>query len=185
MGRLIYSVASSLDGYNTDESGDYSWAEPTTEVISALTDDASSVSTYLYGRRMYNAMAGWETDPSLTAGSAELARFAAVWQAAEKVVFSRTLPDVWTTRTRLERELTVATVQAAKDQAAGDLTIEGTTIARSALHLGVVDVIELLVCPVIVGGGSRVLPEGLQASLTLTRQRRFSNGMVQLTYTCA
>ncbi|WP_249123890.1 dihydrofolate reductase family protein [Saccharopolyspora erythraea] len=112
--RVIYSVASSLDGYNTDAQGDYSWAFPDEEVIAALNADAREVSTYLYGRRMYEAMAGWETDPAVAAQSPESAAFATTWQAAQKIVFSAGLPEVWTRRTRLERELTAEAVETAR-----------------------------------------------------------------------
>jgi dihydrofolate reductase len=182
MNRVIYSVASSLDGYHTDAQGDYSWAVPDEEVIAALNADAANVSAYLYGRRMYEAMAGWETDPEVAVQSPESAAYATTWQAAHKVVFSATLPEVWTQRTRLERALTTEAVKVACAEASGDLTVEGPTLAHSALKLGVVDVIELLVCPIVVGGGTRVLPDKVRTSLSLRRERRFGNGMVQLTY---
>lgn len=180
--RVIYSVSSSLDGYNMDQSGDYSWAVPDEEVIAALTADAASVSTYLYGRRMYEAMAGWETDPAVAAQSPESAVFAETWKRAQKVVFSRSLDHPWTERTRLETELTREAVFQAKADSDGDVTVEGPTLAKSALALGLVDIVEVVYCPVVVGGGTRVFPEGLRLDLRLTRQRKFSNGMVQVTY---
>lgn len=182
MSRVIYSVACSLDGFHTDDQGDFSWAVPDEEVIAALTADVGAVSTYLYGRRMYEAMAGWETDPAFAAQSPESAAWATTWQAAQKVVFSTSLPEVWTKRTRLERELTTEVVETARAAATGDLTVEGPTLARSALALGVVDVIELLLCPVVIGAGMPVLPDGFRTRLSLARERRFGNGMVQLTY---
>lgn len=182
MGRVIYSVASSLDGYNTDAQGGFAWAMPDEAVIAALTDDTVGVSTYLMGRRMYETMAGWETEPSWAEGSPESARFADVWKRADKVVFSTTLAEVWTERTRLERALTVEAVERAKAEASGDLTVEGPTLAATALSLGLVDVVELLLCPVIVGGGGKVFPDGLSLDLRLARERRFDNGMVQVTY---
>ncbi|KAA5828787.1 dihydrofolate reductase family protein [Saccharopolyspora hirsuta] len=182
MSRIIYSVVSSLDGYNTDAQGDYSWAYPGEEVIAAINADMGEVSTYLYGRRIYEEMAGWETDPAFAAQTPESAVFAATWQAAQKIVFSATLPEVWTERTRLERELTPEVVEQARSEAPGDLTVEGPTLAHSALRLGLVDVVQLLICPVVVGGGAPVLPDGLRIDLALERERRFSNGMVQLTY---
>ncbi|MEV0901894.1 dihydrofolate reductase family protein [Actinoplanes sp. NPDC049802] len=182
MSRVIYSVASSLDGCHTDAEGDYSWAVPDEEVIAALNADAATVSTYLYGRRMYEAMAGWETDPEVAGQSPESAAYASTWKAAQKVVFSTTLPAVWTRQTRLERALTAEAVESARAGAPGDLTVEGPVLAHSALRQGLVDVVELLICPVVVGGGNRVLPGDLRASLALRRERRFGNGMVQLTY---
>lgn len=182
MGKVIYSIGSSLDGYYKDENGVFSWTVPSEEVVAALTDDMASISTYLYGRGMYEAMAGWETDPAYAAQSPELARFAEVWKQADKVVFSSTLDRTWTERTRLELALTVEAVRRAQDEAEGDLTIEGPTLAKNALALGVVDVVEFLIYPVTVGGGSRVLPDGLAIPLELVRERRFGNGAVQVTY---
>lgn len=182
MGKVIYSVASSLDGYNTDAQGGFTWAVPDEAVVAALTADLASVSTYLYGRRMYETMAIWETDPSAATWSPESGHFADTWKRAEKVVFSSSLEQTWTERTRLEPEFTVEALARAKSEAAGDLTIEGPTLAKSALLLGVVDVVELLLCPVTVGGGNAVFPDGLSLDLRLVRERRFDNGMVQVTY---
>ncbi|MCR2783957.1 MULTISPECIES: dihydrofolate reductase family protein [unclassified Microbacterium] len=182
MGSVIYSVASSLDGYHTDLQGDFSWTVPDDEVIAALTADAASVSTYLYGRRMYETMAVWETEPSAAAQSPESAAYAHTWKRARKVVFSSTLGAVWTKRTRLEHTLTAEAIERAKAESHGDLTIEGPTIAKSALHMELVDVVELLLCPVVLGGGMRVFPEGLWLGLRLVRERAFGNGMVQITY---
>jgi dihydrofolate reductase len=182
MGNVIYSVASSLDGYNADEQGGFSWAMPSEAVVAALTTDLASVSTYLYGRRMYETMAVWETDPSAPTWSPESARFAETWKRAEKIVFSSTLERTWTERTRLEREFTPEAVARAKSEASGDLTIEGPTLAKRALLLGLVDVVEVLLCPVTVGGGTAIFPEGLAVGLRLVRERRFDNGMVQITY---
>lgn len=182
MGKLIYSVASTLDGYNTDPEGGFAWAYPDEPVIAALTADAESVSTYLYGRRMYETMAIWETDPAAADGSPESAVFAQMWQRAEKVVFSSSLDRVWTKRTRLEPAFTPEALDRAKAGSSGDLTVEGPTLAATALRLGLVDVVELLLCPVLVGGGTRVFPDGLAAGFRLVRERRFDNGMVQVTY---
>ncbi len=180
--RIIYSVASSLDGYNTDAAGDYSWAFPDEPVVASLIADARSVSTYLYGRRMYETMAGWETDPSWAEGSPESANFAELWKAADKVVFSTTLTEVSTSRTRLEPEFTAEALERARSSASGDLTVEGPTLAGEAFRLGLIDVAELLLCPVIIGGGLRVFPDDVRVDLRLVREKRFDNGMVQVTY---
>lgn len=183
MGKLIYSVASSLDGYNTDAEGRFDWAFPDDSVVAALSEDLATVKTFLYGRKMYETMAIWETDPSAADDSPESANFARLWQDTQKVVFSTTLDDVWTTRTRLEAAFTLEALERARAATDGDLTIEGPTLAGTALALGVVDVVELLICPAVVGGGTRVFPDGLRLDLDLARERRFDNGMVQVTYT--
>lgn len=181
MSRLVYSVACSLDGYNSDAGGGFDWAFPSEEVVSAINDDLSSISTFLYGRRMYETMSGWETEPAW-ADTPEMARFAEIWQRAEKVVYSRTLDDVVTTRTRLERELTAESIERALASATGDVTIEGPALAATAFRLGLIDVVQLLICPAIVGGGIRALPDDVRLDLRLVRERRFENGMVQVTY---
>jgi dihydrofolate reductase len=181
MGRLIYSIPTSLDGFIAD-SGDYSWSVPNEEVMAALTTDLAEVSTYLLGRRMYETMAVWETDPAAAEQSPESAAFAATWQAADKIVFSSTLAQAHTRRTRLERQFDAQVVAEIKAASRGDLAIEGPTLAAEAFRLDLVDVVELLWCPTILGGGIPVLPAGVRRDLSLRRDRRFSNGMMQTTY---
>jgi dihydrofolate reductase len=142
MGRLIYFMLTSLDGFIAEE--DYSWSAPDEEVMAALTADAAERSTYLYGRRMYETMAVWETDPAAAEQSRESAAFAATWQAADKVVLSSTLAQVHTLRTRLERQLDAQVVAEIKAASRGDLPIAGPTLAAEALRLDLVDVVELL-----------------------------------------
>lgn len=183
MGKLIYMLSCTLDGYITDASGGLSWAAPDDAMVADVTADLASISTHLYGRRMYEAMALWETDPALAEGSPEAAAFADVWKRARKVVFSRTLEDVWTERTRLERDFTAEAVNRAKAEAPGDLLIEGPTVTAAAFRLGLVDEVSLMMYPVTVGGGTRVFPDGLRLDLRLLSERRFEKtGMVKVRY---
>ena len=142
MGRLIYVTPASLDGFIGD--GDYSWSAPNEEVMAALNADLAEVDTYLYGRRTYETMAVWETEPAVAEQSPEAAAFAATWQGADKVVFSSTLPQVHTRRTRLERQLDARVVDETKAASRGDLTIGGSTLAAEAMRLDLVDAVELL-----------------------------------------
>jgi len=181
MGRLIYLTPASLDGFLGD--GDYSWSAPyAEEIMSVLTATLADVGTYLYGRRTYETMAVWETDPAVAEQSPEAAGFATMWQGAEKVVFSSTLAQVHTRHTRLERKLDAQLVDESKAASRGDLTIGGATLAAEALRLDVVDVVELLWCPVLLGGGIPVLAAGVRRDLRLRRERRFNNGVIQATY---
>jgi dihydrofolate reductase len=182
MTRLIYSVICSLDGYNVDATGSFDWAEPSEEVVAFINEQGRPATTYLYGRRMYETMAVWETDPSAAEISPASAEFARIWQAATKVVFSTTLTSVWTSRTTLERSLTTDVVERIKAEAAGDLYVDGPTLAGSALRLGVVDELQVIVAPVTVGGGTSVYPADQRLDLRLLTERRFDNGMVALTY---
>ncbi|HWK30432.1 MAG TPA: dihydrofolate reductase family protein [Solirubrobacter sp.] len=178
MGRLIYSAIASLDLYTADASGAFDWSVPSDEVHTFVNALERGVGTFLYGRRMYEVMAGWETidDPAPV-----MREFAAIWRAATKVVYSRTLADVWTERTTLSRTFDVDAVRALK---AGpeDVSVGGAGLAGVALAAGVVDEIQLFLSPVLVGGGTAALAPGLRCGLTLEDSRRFANGVVYLRY---
>lgn len=182
MGRLIYSVMGSLDGFINDATGSYDWAYPGEDVATFIEEQISTVSTYIYGRRMYEEMQVWETDPEVAADSAVAARFAALWQGADKVVFSSTLRSVPTRRTRLESAFDAEAVRRLVEDADGDATIEGPTLAAHALRAGVVDEIHRFIAPVVVGGGTSLYPPHLRLDLELVDQRRLTGGFGWLRY---
>ncbi len=181
MGRLIYSVIGSLDGYMADADGAFDWAVPDEEVLAAVNEQVRSVGTYLYGRRIYDLMTVWETDPAAAGQSAESARFADLWQAADKIVYSTTLDRVSTRRTQLRHAFDAAEVHDLKTRTAHDLTVCGPTLAVHAFRAGLVDEVQVTVAPVIVGAGLGYYPD-VPTSLTLREARRFGNGMVLLRY---
>ena len=179
MANLIYSAIASLDGFTEDEHGRFEWAAPDEEVHAFVNDLERPVGTYLYGRRMYETMVYWETDDD----QAPVARdFGEIWRAAEKVVYSRTLPTVSSERTRIERELDVATIRRLKESSTSDISIGGPQLAGQAITEGLVDECHLLLAPVVVGGGKRALPTGVRAELELLDERRFGSGFVFLHY---
>jgi dihydrofolate reductase len=180
--HLIYSAITSLDGYVADEDGDFSWAEPDEEVHAFVNDLMRPVGTHLYGRRLYEVMTVWETDPSLAAASPVMRDFAELWQAADKVVYSRTLATASTARTRIERELHPDALRQLKAEADGDLLIGGPELAGQAIREGLVDECQLLLAPIVVGGGKRALPPNARWELELTDERAFESGMVHLGY---
>lgn len=183
MGKLVYWMNCSLDGFVNDANGEFDWGAPSEEVLDAINDEMAGVSTYLYGRRIYELMRVWELDPAFAAGdSPGSARFARLWQEAEKIVYSTTLPEVTTARTRLERTFDPEAVRRLKAESAGDLTVDGPTLAAHALRHGLVDEISPLVSPVVLGGGLPLLPPGLRLDLVLTDTRRFDSGAVRLSY---
>ncbi len=182
MAKLIYSAIASLDGYIADEEGKFDWAEPDDEVHAFINDLERSVGTYLYGRRMYETMAGWETDAALAARSELMADFAQTWQAAEKIVYSTTLERPSTRRTRIERDFDPGAVRRMKASGERDLTVGGPDLAAHAFRAGLVDECHLFVAPTIVGGGKQSLPDGLRLDLELLAERRFDRGMVYLRY---
>jgi dihydrofolate reductase len=177
MGRLVYSAIASLDGYIADEQGDFDWSAPDDEVHAFVNDLTRPARTHLLGRRMYEVLAVWETmdDPA-----PEMQDFAQIWRAADKVVYSTTLQEVATARTRIERSFEPDAVHAIKEQ--GDCTVGGAALAAEALRAGLVDEVQLLLSPVIIGGGTRALPDGVRLGLELVDERRFANGVVHLAY---
>ena len=177
MGELTYSAIASLDGYIADADGKWDWSFPSTEVHAFVNDRSRGARTHLYGRRMYEVLVAWETmdDPA-----PEMQDFAQIWRAADKVVYSTTLQEVATARTRIERSFEPDAVRAIKEQ--GDCTVGGAALAAEALRAGLVDEVQLLLSPVIIGGGTRALPDGVRLGLELVDERRFSNGVVHLAY---
>jgi dihydrofolate reductase len=182
MAKLIYISNVSLDGYIEDEHGSLDWTAPDDQVFAFITDLVRSVGTYLYGRRMYETMAVWETDPALAGQSELMADFANVWQAADKVVYSTTLEAVSTAKTRLERSFDLDSVRDMKASATSDLTVGGSNVAAHAFKGGLVDECQLFIWPVLVGGGKPALPSDTRAELELLDERRFSNGVMYLRY---
>ncbi|MEU3019560.1 dihydrofolate reductase family protein [Nocardiopsis sp. NPDC007018] len=183
MGRLLYSMILSADGYVADSEGRFAdWARPDEEVLEAVNEDTADVGTFLYGRRMYEMMAVWETDPAVQSQSPQSEEFARHWQSKEKIVYSTTLEDVDTKLTRLERDFTPKEVRAVKETAGHDLTVDGPSLAAEAFRHGLVDEVHMLVCPIVLGGGLRMLPD-VRLNLRLRAERRFGNDMVQLKYT--
>jgi dihydrofolate reductase len=179
MAKLIYSAIASLDGYVADEHGNFDWAAPDEEVHAFINDLERPIGTHLFGRRMYEVMAAWETldDPAPV-----MRDFAELWRSADKVVYSKTLDAVATARTRIERDFDPAAVQGLKAQSVRDLSVGGPDLGAQALAAGLVDECHLFLAPVLVGGGKPAFPAGLRLKLELLDERRFGNGVVHLHY---
>jgi dihydrofolate reductase len=182
MGRLIYSAIASADGYVEDAAGTFGWAAPDEELHSFVNDLERPVGTYLYGRRMYETMRSWETAHALPGQDPVGLEYARIWQAAEKIVFSRTLATAASARTRIERDLDPGMVRQLKASAGHDLTVGGADLGGQAIRAGLVDELQLFLVPVIVGGGRRALPGDARADLELLDTRRFASGAVYLRY---
>lgn len=182
MGRLIYSMITSVDGYVSDPDGGIDWGGADADLHTFVADRMRTVGTYLYGRRIYDLMAYWETaldEPDQPPAGQEFAR---VWQSAAKVVYSRTLGEVRTARTTLERDFDPAEVRRRVDALDHDVTIEGPTLAALALRAGIVDEVQPYVAPVALGGGTRFYPEDLRLDLELLEEHRLASGIVWLRY---
>ena len=182
MAKLIYSAITSLDGYVEDKNGNFDWAAPDEEVHTFVNDLERPVGTYLYGRRMYEVMLYWETAHTVADQPPVMLDFAQIWQAAEKIVYSRTLEAVSSARTRIEREFDPAAVRHMKSSARHDIGVGGSDLASQAIKAGLVDECHLFLAPIAVGGGKRALPDDVRLKLELLDERRFDSGVVHLHY---
>jgi dihydrofolate reductase len=180
--KLIYSAITSLDGYVADVDGNFDWAAPDAEVHAFVNDLERPNGTYLYGRRMYDVMVFWETAHELPNPSEIMRDYTAIWQAADKIVYSRTLPAVSTQRTLLEREFDPEAIRQLKATAASDISVGGPHLAGAALRAGLVDECHLFLHPVVVGGGTHWLQHDVRINLELLDERRFESGVVHLHY---
>jgi dihydrofolate reductase len=182
MGHLIYSVITSLDGYVNDAEGGFAWAMPDDDVHAYVNDEMRPVGTHLYGRRLYEVMAGWQTFGTSPEEPAVVRDFGELWRAADKVVYSTTLSDVSTPRTTLEHRFDPDAVRALVARDDRDVSVGGPGLAEHALRAGLVDEVGVVLAPVVVGGGTPYLPPGLRVDLRLLDERRFANGFVALRY---
>ncbi len=182
MAKLIYASNMSLDGCTEDEHGAFDWVPPDADVFVCITDLMVSAGIYLYGRRMYETLAVWETDPDLANQSDLMADYASAWQAADKVVYSSTLAAPFTSRTRLERYFDAGAVGDLKAASQRDLLVGGPNLAAQALVAGLVDELVLFVWPVVLGGRTPALPADVRVDLALIDEHRFSSGVVRLRY---
>jgi dihydrofolate reductase len=183
MARLIYAAITSLDGYVADAEGTFDWAAPDEEVHAFVNELERPIGTHLFGRRMYEVLSAWDSDDLLAGDQpAVIHDYAAIWRAADKVVYSTTLESVAAARTRIERTFDPDEIRRMKASADRDLSVGGPDLAGQALRAGLVDECHLIVVPAVVGGGTRALPDDVRLTLELLDERRFANGTVHLHY---
>jgi len=182
MAKLIYSMITSLDGYVADAQGSFDWAMPDEEVHRFVNDEARSVGTYLYGRRIYELMLYWEDATALVGEPDVVLDFATIWRAADKVVYSRTLEQAASAKTRIEREFDPEAVRRLKARAERDILVAGPELAGQGIAAGLVDELRLYVAPAVTGGGKPALRHGVRLDLELLDERRFGGGMAYLRY---
>jgi dihydrofolate reductase len=182
MAKLIYSAITSLDGYVADENGNFDWAAPDEEVHRFVNDLERPIGTYLYGRRIYETMVYWETAHTLPDQPPFIQDFAGIWQAADKIVYSKTLETLSSAGTRIERDFDPEAVRQLKATAGRDISVGGADLAAQAIKAGLVDEYHLFLTPIIVGGGKQSLPDDVRLELELLDERRFGNGVVHLHY---
>lgn len=181
MARLIYPAITSLDGYVADADGKFDWSMPDEEVHAFVNDLERPIGTFLLGRRMYEVLVAWETMDTTDQPSA-FGDYARIWRAADKIVYSRSLDAVTSAKTRLERSFDPDAVREMKASVERGLSVGGPDLAAQAIRAGLVDEIQLFLSPVVVGGGTRALPDDVRLDLELLEERRFDNGTVYVRY---
>lgn len=182
MAKLIYFIPASLDGFIAGETDSMDWSAPSEEVSAFINDRHRPIGLYLYGRKEYETMMVWETPEALPGLTPAMMDFGRIWRSADKIVYSKSLETVSTPKTRLEREFEPQAVRNLKAHLPHDISVAGPNLAAQAIRAGLVDEYQLLVVPVLLGGGKRVLPSGVGIQLDLLDERRFGNGWVYLRY---
>ena len=182
MGHLVYVANTSLDGYTDDKEGKFNWTDPSEDVFRFITNLIRATRTHLYGRRMYETMMVWETDPNLAAESPLMRDFAETWQAADKIVYSRTLETISTRKTQLEQTFDPEAIRHLKAASEHDILIGGPELSAHAFRARLIDECHLFVVPILVGGGKSALPNKVRLELELLAEHRFHNGTVYLRY---
>lgn len=178
MTLLLYSALMSLDGFIEDDTGRFDWAMPDPELHEFINRLESTIGTHLYGRRMYETMAVWETLGDQPGSTAEEVEYAELWRGLTKVVYSATLDEVWTPRTRLERSFEPEAVARLMETVDGDISVSGPGLAQHAFRAGLVDELHLFWFPVVVGGGKPGIPAGVRFDVELIDTERFASGVV-------
>ncbi len=182
MAKLIYFMPASLDGFIAGENEDMDWSVPDEEVSAFINDVLRPVGTSLYGRKNYETMMVWQTPDVIPGLTPDMRDFAQIWQATDKIVYSRSLEKVSTPKTRLEREFEPQMVRDLKAHLPHDISVSGPNLAAQAIQAGLVDEYHLLLVPTILGRGKRVLPSNVRVELDLLDERRVGKGWVYLRY---
>jgi dihydrofolate reductase len=184
MAKLIYALNLSLDGYTEDEHGGFGWGADADEGLHIDVCKLVSVfGTFLYGRKMYEKMVYWETAHTISGQPQYLLDFARQWQAADKIVYSKTLTEPRSKRTKIERSFDPDAIRRLKTNAGLDLAVSGPELASQAIRADLVDGLLMIVYPVVIGGGKRFFPNDVRLDLELIEQRRLPKGVVVLRYT--
>ncbi len=178
----MYLMNTSLDGYVEDAQGSFDWTGPDEELNTYINALTASFGTYINGRRMYESMVFWEKDYAAHDLPQFQLDYAPIWQAADKIVYSSTLAEPPSERTRIERTFDPDAIRRLKANAQRDISINGPGLAAHALRAGVVDEILMLIYPVVVGGGKPFFPDGVRLDLERVEERPFRNGVVAVRY---
>ena len=181
MGKLIYAITTSLDGYVAESNGNFDWAEPSEEVHFAFNEIVRNVGTSLFGRKMYEVMKVWDDIPA-DGDSEAMNDYVKIWNETSKIIYSTSLVEVTTANTILERSFNAGAVKKQVAESDRDFAIGGPHLAAQAIKAGIVDEYHQIIAPVIIGNGNHWLPKDINIELELIDVRKFENGFVHLHY---
>jgi len=180
--KVIYLMNLSLDGFIEGPDGKFGWSQPDEEVHRFHNQQARDMGAFLYGRRMYETMAGWQTMDENRSLPDYVLEFARIWKEKPKIVFSTTL-NVASGNFRLVRGEIAAELEILKGQPGGDLGVSGPGLASALARMGLIDEYRLVIYPIVVGGGKSYFPrQNLALNLRLLETRVFGCGAVYLRY---
>lgn len=188
MGKLVYLVTTSLDGFVADKNGNFDWAVPTEEVHAFVNDCLRNTGTFLLGRKVYETMAVWDTIPTEGTGgpmdgpSEAMNDFARIWQGAKKIVYSTSLSEVSIANATLERSFDPAALQNLMAVSDKDFDIGGPELAAQAIKANILDEYHQIIVPQLIGSGNYWLPQDVKNQLKLVDVRKFDNDFVHLQY---
>lgn len=188
MGKLIYLITTSLDGFVADTEGNFDWAMPSEEVHAFVNDIVRNVGTSLLGRKMYEIMKVWDiiptqgTNEAMDGPSEAMNDFAGIWQAGKKIVYSGSLSELTIANATIERVFDPETIQKLVSGSDTDFDIGGPHLAAEAIRAGIVDEYHQFIVPVMIGSGNHWLPKDVRNKLKLVDVRKFENGFVHLQY---
>jgi dihydrofolate reductase len=189
MGKLIYLITTSLDGYAADKNGKFDWAMPSEEVHSFVNDSLRDVGTILMGSKLYETMKVWDdiptegvSGPYMDGPSQSMNDFAKIWKAANKIVYSTTLSEVSIENAKIEKSFDPNAVKKMVADSDKDVDIGGPHLAAAAIKANIIDEYHQIIVPLILGRGNHWLPGGNNNKLELTDMRKFKNGFVHLQY---
>ncbi|HET9721629.1 MAG TPA: dihydrofolate reductase family protein [Candidatus Saccharimonadales bacterium] len=188
MGKLIYLITTSIDGYVADKNGHFEWAKPSEEVHSFVNDNLRSVGTILMGHKLYETMKVWDEIPTegtsgpMDGPSQAMNDYSKIWRAAKKIVYSTSLSKVSIVNAKIERSFDPSSIQKLVAESDKDFDIGGPHLAAQAIKAGIVDDFHQIIAPVMIGSGNYWLPKDFKSKLELVDIRKFENGFVHLHY---
>jgi dihydrofolate reductase len=188
MGKLIYSLTTSLDGFAADANGGIDWSMPSEEVHSFVNDSLRNIRTFLFGRKVYEVMTIWDSIPTeginefMDGPSEAMNDFAKLWRLVDKVVYSKTLTEVTTAKTTIERVFDPLKIKKLIAESPKDVGIGGPHLAAEAIKADIVDEYHQFIVPILLGDGLHWLPKGARVNLKLVDLHKFDNGFLYLRY---